>query len=74
MADDYESRERATARGERIRAVLLAKLHEDGPATATALARFMPPEISLSEVAFQLDRLAEEGKAVGEQGSEYRAL
>lgn len=74
MADDHESRERATARGEHIRAVLLAKLIEDGPATAEELFEYMPREISLSEVVFQLERLAEEGGAAGSQGGEYSAL
>lgn len=74
MADDYESRRRAAARGQRIRAVLLAKLREDGPASAATLAKFMPPEVSLTEVAFQLGRLAEVGTVAGEPGGEYRAL
>lgn len=74
MAEDYESLERATARGERIRAALLAKLTTGGPQTAAALADPTDGDVSLSEIAFQLNRLAEEGKAAGEHGGEYRAL
>lgn len=74
MTDDHESRERATQRGESIRAVLMAQLVQGGPATAAQLHEFLPTHVSLSEVAFQLDRLSEEGKVSGEQGGVYRAI
>lgn len=71
MADAEEQR-RATARGERIRAELVTHLG-DGPAgAADLLPQIETPDVSISEVAFQLVRLAEEGRAVGEQGESFR--
>lgn len=65
--------ERARERGEGIRAQLLAKLKTGGPQTAADLLPLDEMrDVSLSEVAFQLDRLAEEGRAVGEPGGSYR--
>jgi hypothetical protein len=72
VADDFEARRRATARGEKIRAALIAALRGRGPASAADLHPLMPTEISLSEVAFQLDRLREEGLTEGGQGGPYR--
>jgi hypothetical protein len=67
-----EDQSRATARGEGIRAALRAKLREDGPQSAADVHPHLPPDVSLSEVAFQLDRLADEGTAVGKVGGVYR--
>jgi hypothetical protein len=67
-----EDQNRATKRGEDIRAALRAKLREDGPKSAADLHSHLRPDVSLSEVAFQLDRLADEGTAVGKVGSAYR--
>ncbi|HEX3241124.1 MAG TPA: hypothetical protein VHR18_13440 [Solirubrobacterales bacterium] len=67
-----DNERRARARGEGIRDELLARL-EDGPQTAAALLpQIGVSDVSLSEVAFQLDRLADERRTVGEQGAEYR--
>lgn len=67
-----ENQNRATARGESIRAELLAKLRTGGPQSAADLHPEFRPDVSLSEVAFQLDRLADEDTTVGEVGSVYR--
>lgn len=72
--DSGQNRERATERGERLRARLLELLREGGPQHAAELIPQMDRDVFLSEVAFQLERLAEEGKATGEQGGVYRAL
>jgi hypothetical protein len=65
--------ERARERGEGIRAQLLAKLKAGGPQTAAdLLPQIERRDVSMSEVAFQLVRLAEEGRAVGEPGGAYR--
>ena len=64
--------QRATARGEGIRAELLAKLRTGGPQSAADLYPQTPSDVSMSEVAFQLARLADEGKASGEVGGVYR--
>jgi hypothetical protein len=64
----------ARARGEGLRAELLAKLRTDGPQSAAELDPKLPSDVSLSEVAFQLDRLAVEGQTVGEVGGVYRLL
>jgi hypothetical protein len=64
--------QRATARGEGIRADLAAKLRASGPQTAAQLQPQMAADVSLSEVAFQLGRLAEDGRAVGSEGKDYR--
>lgn len=66
-----EDQQRATRRGEGIRDALRAKLREDGPQTAADLHPHFPGDVSPSEVAFQLDRLADEGTAVGEVGGVY---
>lgn len=69
---DQEMARRATARGERLRAELLTRLR-GGPQTAVELLeQIEPADVTLSEVAFQLGRLAEEGRTVGEQGGPYR--
>ena len=64
--------DRARARGEIIRAELLAKLRTGGPQAAADLQPQLPRDVSLSEIAFQLDRLADEGQTVGEVGGVYR--
>ena len=66
--------ERARARGEGIRAELLARLSTGGPQSAVDLQPQLPQDVSLSEVAFQLARLTDEGKVNGETGGIYRAL
>lgn len=75
-SDDAEQAaraERARERGEGIRAQLLAKLEADGPRTAAdLLPQIERRDVPLSEVAFQLGRLAEEGRVVGEPGGAYR--
>ena len=69
---DYVTEQRAKSRGERLRTELLARLG-DGPQDAAALLpRLEIADVSLSEVCFQLDRLAEEGRAVAEPGDLYR--
>ena len=65
---------RARARGERIRAELLPKLRTNGPQSAADLHPQFPADVSLSEIAFQLDRLADEGQTVGEVGGVYRRV
>lgn len=70
---DAEDQERARERGEAIRAELLAQLRAGGPQAASdLLPRLGTANVSLSEVAFQLDRLADEGDVVGSQGERYR--
>jgi DNA-binding Lrp family transcriptional regulator len=73
--DETRARERqeATARGESIRARLLERLRADGPQSASELHPQLDRDVSLSEVAFQLDRLTEERKIDGEAGGIYRA-
>lgn len=63
--------EEAAARGQRIRDDLLQRLRTDGPQAAADLHPEMDREVSLSEVAFQLNRLAEEGRIAGEVGGVY---
>jgi hypothetical protein len=65
--------DRARARGEGIRAELLAKLGTGGPQSAADLHPQMDSDVSLSGVAFQLERLNEEGKTDGKAGDAYRA-
>jgi hypothetical protein len=57
-----------------VRALIIERLREDGPQGAAELLPAVPSEVSLSEVAFQLERLAEERRASGEQGGAYRAV
>jgi predicted transcriptional regulator len=66
-----EDQARATARGEQVRADLLAKL-EDGPQSAADLHPHTAADVSLSEVAFQLTRLTDERKTLGTPGGVYR--
>jgi len=61
----------ARTRGERIRAKLIAKLI-DGPQAATDLHPQIDGDASLAEIVFQLERLTEEGQAIGEPGEGYR--
>lgn len=65
--------DRARARGEGIRADLLAKL-EGGPQSAADLHPQFRSDVSLSEIAFQLDRLDEERKASGKVGGRYSLI
>lgn len=64
---------RATARGESVRAELLEKLRAGGPQSAADLHPQVARHVSLSEVAFQLDRLTDERKTDGKAGDNYRA-
>lgn len=61
----------ARARGARIRADLIAKLQAGGPQPATMLYAQIDCDASLAEIAFQLERLVEEGQAVGEPDGAY---
>ena len=78
MSDPLQGRDRheeAAARGKAIRSELTEKLAKGGPQTASALLPQMDtPDISLAEVAFQLQRLAEEGGADGEVGGTYHLV
>ncbi|HUC00326.1 MAG TPA: hypothetical protein VMS11_10910 [Solirubrobacterales bacterium] len=78
MSDEpraHNRQEAATTRGEQIRSQLIEMLTVDGPQTAgTLLPRVETPGISLSEIAFQLQRLCEEGKAIGAVGDTYSAV
>lgn len=48
-----------------------ARLRETGPQSAANLHPHVPADVSLSEVAFQLTRLTDEGKTDGEPGGVY---
>lgn len=61
----------AQARGESVRVELLAKLRTGGPQSAADLYPQVAGHVSLSEVAFQLERLADEKRAAGEPGGVY---
>ncbi|HET7444087.1 MAG TPA: hypothetical protein VFJ57_05455 [Solirubrobacterales bacterium] len=78
MSDEPRARSRqeaATTRGEQIRSQLIEMLTTDGPQTAgDLLPRVETPGISLSEIAFQLQRLCEEGKATGAVGDTYSTI
>lgn len=61
----------ARVRGEELRAELVARLHA-GPQTADDLLAGIDRDgVSLSEVAFQLDRLRSEGRVTGAAGEPY---
>jgi hypothetical protein len=66
-----EDQERARERGECIRAELTAMLRTGGAQSAADLRPHFPADVSLSEISFQLDRLADEGETVGEVGGAY---
>jgi|RhiMetdeSRZDD1v2_1073273.scaffolds.fasta_scaffold1690792_2 hypothetical protein len=68
-----QKQQEATARGEQIRAKLLERLRADGPQSAADLHPQLDRAVSLSEVAFQLDRLTEERKTDGKAGGAYSA-
>jgi hypothetical protein len=70
--DKAEKEQRATERGERVRAELLALLRQGPAMPADLLPQLDTGGVSLSEVAFQLDRLAVEGRAVGGDGEAYQ--
>jgi hypothetical protein len=63
-----EDQKRARERSERVRSELTAKLRTGGPQSAADPHSQMPGDIALSQVAFQLYRLANEGETVGEGG------
>jgi hypothetical protein len=69
---EEEAVQRAKARGERLRAELLARLRTGPQSAVGLLPQVETPAVSLPEVSFQLDRLAAEGRAVGERGGSYR--
>jgi hypothetical protein len=69
---DQEMARHAKARGEQLRAELLRRLRSGPQPAAALLPQLEAPGVTLSEVAFQLDRLAGEGRTVGEQGGPYR--
>lgn len=69
---DGEKVRRAQARGQEIRAELVALLSDGSAGAAELLPLIQTPDVSLSEVAFQLDRLTEEGETVGKQGGSYQ--
>jgi hypothetical protein len=62
----------ARARGERIRDEIAERLRQEGEQDAADLLPHLPNDVSLSEVAFQLIRMSEEGDAEGEVGGAYR--
>jgi hypothetical protein len=62
----------AAARGERIRGELVGLLAGGPRAAPDLLPRLKSEGVSLSEVAFQLDRLEEEARVVGVKGGPYR--
>jgi hypothetical protein len=78
MSEETDGRrreEKATERGERIRAELTERLTTGGEQTGAALLpQVEAASVSLSEIAFQLQRLAEEGKVVGAIGGVYRIV
>ncbi len=69
---DAEDQQRARERGERLRTELREKLEAGGPQSAADLSPQVPRDVSLSEVAFQLGRLAEEGDVTGTEGGVFR--
>ncbi|MDX6623878.1 MAG: hypothetical protein QOE75_1810 [Solirubrobacterales bacterium] len=70
--EEMQARRReARERGENLRAGLIAMLRE-GPKTAAELIPREPGDVSPSEVAFQLERLAEDGRVVGAEDGPYR--
>ncbi len=69
--DGREKYRLARVRGEELRAELVARLSA-GPQTADdLLAAIDREDVSLSEVAFQLERLRSEGRATGAAGEPY---
>lgn len=69
---DAEAQRQAKARGEALRAELLAMLGAGPQTAAELLPQVATDNVSLSEVAFQLDRLEDEGRTLGAQGEPYR--
>lgn len=76
MDDEAEHNHKAqlaAARGIGLRMEIVSLL-QSGPQTAAdLLPRLLTEHVSLSEVAFQLDRLTEERKTDGKAGDAYRA-
>jgi len=69
---DGETQQRAKQRGEGIRAELLTLL-DVGPQTpADLLPQLEMQAVSLSEVTFQLERLAEEGQTARNSDGRYQ--
>lgn len=66
-----EREQQAQARGEGLRAEIRTRLGTEGARSAAELLLQMPNDVSLAEVAFQLERLVEEGEVVGEAGGPY---
>lgn len=77
MDDEAEHNRKAqlaAARGIGLRTEIVSLLQSGGPQTAAdLLPRLTTEHVSLSEVAFQLDRLTEERKTDGKAGDAYRA-
>jgi hypothetical protein len=68
----YDERaQQAQARGESLRGEIKTRLRSEGARSAADLLPHLPKDVSLAEVAFQLERLAEEGETVGETGGPY---
>lgn len=68
---DNEREQQAQARGEGLRAEIGERLRIEGPQTAPDLLPHLPKDVSLAEVAFQLERLVEEGEAIGKTDGPY---
>lgn len=66
-----ERAQQAQARGKGLRAEIKARLGSEGARSAADLLPQMPKDVSLAEVAFQLERLTDEGQVVGEAGGPY---
>lgn len=70
--EQYDERaQQAQARGEGLRAEIKTRLRSEGARCAADLLPHMPKDVSLAEVAFQLERLTEEGETVGEADGPY---
>lgn len=69
---NQENARRATARGERLRTELVEHLRRQPQTAEALLPQLKTPELSLSEVVFQLGRLEEELRAAGDRDGVYR--
>lgn len=70
--NEREKQAKAAARGTGIREEIRARLRGEGPQEAADLLPHLPGDVTLSEVAFQLVRMSEEGDAEGAVGGPYR--
>jgi hypothetical protein len=71
--DDQGRKDReAMARGERLRAEIVGLLADGSRDAPGLLPRVELDGVSLSEVAFQLERLDEEARVIGVKGGPYR--